>query len=102
MKQYINREKVLRVLDSVLGEVKGMADIPDNYEDGWTDGVTIAIDTIMEIPAEVGEPEHQGKWIRKDTGLVCSVCNCYSTNDHIVPYCQWCGSKNAPEGGEII
>lgn len=102
MKQYINREKVLKTLDGVLSEVKAMADIPDNYQDGWEDGLESAINEIADIPVEAAKSECCGKWIETKLGLKCSRCGRYSVKDHLVPYCQWCGSKNTPEGGEII
>ncbi len=98
MAEYIEREKVIRILNDNIGNsaIKSAVNgYPEEYFDGWTDATSEAITEVEGIPTADVRPERHGSWKPEgDYGITkCSVCRwsieeCIDWN-----YCPYCGAK---------
>lgn len=66
MAEYINREKVLKVLNSI----GGCGAEPDSWANGWDKAIDTAISELEKIPAADVRPERHGHiiWRKKHRG----------------------------------
>lgn len=107
MAEYIEREKVIEILNDNIGNSairSAVNSYPEEYFDGWTDAVSEAITEVEGIPAADVRPERHGEWLLDDSDEYanhyhCSVCGaekdtCNEIYDEPPPnYCENCGAK---------
>lgn len=98
MAEYIEREKVYEMLNS-LG---GCGAEPESWADGWDKAIDTAIAELNKIPTADVRPIIHGKWIElprtRISNLVdfkCSVCggNMCMSDDCELEWCGRCGAK---------
>lgn len=99
MAEYIEREKVIKLLNDNIGNTAVEAAVnghSEEYFDGWTDATSSAIMGAESIPAADARPERHGYWITRHNGLpFCSECD-YNGLGYIaldLDYCPKCGAK---------
>lgn len=104
MPDYIDRRKAVAYLNDIrltVGPDQWTApeDIPmarARYE-----GLTDAIDAIVELPSADVRPVVRGKWILKDWGFEyseCSVCGFEHRYSEQFNFCPNCGAKMDKDG----
>ncbi len=99
MAEYIEREKVYKMLNS-LG---GCGADPDTWADGWDKAFDEAIRELDNIPAADVRPERLGGWQHNGNGgAVCTCCKGVSDEPFAIyyDYCPNCGAKMDGRDGE--
>lgn len=120
MTEYIEREKVYEMLNS-LG---GCGAEPDTWEDGWDKAIDTAIEELDKLPAADVQVTKHGEWVVEETAdeneyngdpayieAHCSQCGfCaylemgeyqwYYGKEFPWNYCPHCGAKMDGEDGE--
>lgn len=115
MAEYIEREKVIKLLNDNIGNTAAEAAANghfDEYFDGWTDATSSAIMGAESIPAADVRPERHGVWGRVSDDdqyegwYFCSECKDeYFTpaedDENMLPnFCPNCGAKMDGKDGE--
>lgn len=109
MAEYIEREKVIRILNDNIGNsaIKSAVNgYPEEYFDGWTDATSEAITEVEGIPTADVRPERHGRWTdtsinlydgSSERGYQCNVCKdiFFVEQSEIVYYkfCPHCSAK---------
>lgn len=101
MAEYIEREKVIGILNNNLGNSairSAVNGYPEEYFDGWTDAASEAITEVEGIPAADVRPERHGHWeeheeIYAQCLYFCSECNKGQVRGSKTPFCPFCGAK---------
>lgn len=94
MAEYIEREKIVGILNDNLGNSairSAVNGYPEEYFDGWTDAVSEAITEVEDIPAADVRPEIYGSWISTGDYFLCSECDGGSLRCY--PFCMHCCAK---------
>lgn len=98
MAEYIEREKVLKVLNSI----GGCGAEPDSWANGWDKAIDTAISELEKIPAANVRPERHGCWLPVEGDVIFACSNCkntvstswdYENCDDMFSYCPYCGAK---------
>lgn len=97
MAKYINADEFVTNLDTMRNPDSKFA--TDDYIDGFSDGISAAIEELEAFPTADVTPIRHGRWIdnkHTDTAI-CSECKGVFTDE--TNYCPKCGSRM---GGEAI
>lgn len=102
MAEYIEREKVIGILNDNIGNSairSAVNGYPEEYFDGWTDAVSEAITEVEGIPAADVRPERHGHWIYQKPDnefswkpYLCSACG-EKGGKNYTEFCPHCGAK---------
>lgn len=102
MAKYIEREKVLGVINELQGVCA--TEVPKNKADIYNDVFEEVYGEMQRIPAaDVQEVKH-GFWeegkVRGQFALICSECECDAGVIYDYDYCPNCGAKMDGKDGE--
>ncbi len=94
MAEYIEREEVLELMRSVSRDIEDVPEnaFPEDYADGWKDGLETVADKVESLFAADVRPERHGEWLVSGECYECSECGGGSTVN-TNPYCWKCGAK---------
>ena len=104
MAEYIERAEVLELMRSVSRDIEDVPEnaFPEDYADGWKDGLETVADKVESLFAADVRPERHGEWNElslddQDEGMyICSKCKSIEFMPEecdIYAYCPNCGAK---------
>ncbi len=99
MAEYIEREKLLELLENRKIQYPMETWQKCGFEGGWHDAIDEIEDDIKSIPAADVVPVVHGHWIEDGDVKICSECgeeHCWQ--EYRASYCEDCGAKM--DGGE--
>ncbi len=101
MAEYIERDKVYEILNSLLNDICDSTETSEEFDVGWETALERANDKINDIFAADVRPERHGRWIEKrgynipldmyDVSYNCSCCGNTVYKKYV--FCPHCGAK---------